>query len=181
MNIIHIYFYVKLIESYFIIIMDVICWCTYWPEGWMTWIRETGMKNEQLMPQDVFEENISDEKAKLRILALKKRYDSCEQEIKTDRKKFINGMQKKYNIEGSMVIYDHLISKIFCDFWKELIEQPRETIKSYYKQHVPKIEETFYNIEEKYDLHNDYPASVAIAMYKELFYVDILNLLSSEI
>lgn len=55
--------------------------------------------------------------------------------------------------------------RYFVIFWIELLNQPRETIKQYYKQNVPNVEEVFIFVEKKYNLTKICPAKELLKIY----------------
>ncbi len=139
---------------------------SYFPTGWEEWIEKTKMTNyDVLMDDEAYNEYVID--SKKQILEIAKSYSEDIKSLETDINAFIVNQQKvNPEIAEGRYVYDTLVGNIFCEFWIKLIEQPKDNIKEYFKNNIPKVEDTFYNMEKKYKLESSYPAFVTINAYK---------------
>ncbi len=139
---------------------------TYFPTGYSEWVSDSKIEDltDEPMSQALYDIYAIQYRDQIKEIA--QHYDKCEQQIKTDMDKFISD-NKSFRISVNRIIYDHLIGKRICDFWIELIEQPRESVKFFYKENRPKIEPLFYQIEKDYGLTDKYPADQTIWAYKQ--------------
>lgn len=144
---------------------------TYFPHGYQDWISATDLENdddESTMTEETYNAYITDLESRKGIEAIAQNYKETAQYISNDRQKYLEEIHKeKIEISDERLIYDPLVSNIICDFWLELINQPRETIKQYFKEKRPCIEDLFRDVEKKYNLADFATAGQMIATYKQ--------------
>lgn len=124
--------------------------------------------NNEIMSEETYNSFVLNPQAREIILEISKKYDEYEQKIVENRENFIIEIGKDLEVARERLVYDVLVSKVICDFWLKLLDQPRETIKNFYKQNVPNIEEIFHQVEQKYNLTEFCTADLMISTYKRM-------------
>ena len=141
---------------------------TYFPTGYMEWIGLTKLgSNENTMTEEDYNTFIINPKHRETIMSICDSYSESKQKIKKDMIGFLKEIIAGDPYASSnRIVYDIFVGNVFCNFWLKLIDQPMETINKYYTDNVPKVEDTFYQVEKKYNLHEIYPAQETIRAYK---------------
>lgn len=144
---------------------------TYYPIGFIEWLEESKICYDTDIIMDLITYNgyILDLEIRNIIFGISEFYNGITKEIINDNFKYIFKYNKKYEIPIERSIYDPLVANIICKFWLQLINQPRETIKEYYKQNKLDIHSTFELVEAIYDLTDFCPSYLIINVYK-LYY-----------
>jgi len=141
---------------------------SYFPQGYEEWISKCNFDYPESMSNELYAEMVWNENVIKIIKEIHKHYTNLAIMADTDFEKYIEDRRaQSEEIAIERLIYDALVSKVVCDFWINLINQPIEIIKNYYRDNKPSIEQIFYDIEKKYNLEKTYPAFLVISAYKE--------------
>lgn len=141
---------------------------TYFPSGYHEWLSKTNMDNNEEISEEIYNSCVINEHWVNTINQIATHYSELVAKADSNIDDYISYLSQEES-EASMGrrIYDPLIANEICKFWLELIKQPKENIKNYYKLNKPNgIEQLFYTMESKYNLKETYPASVTIEGYK---------------
>ena len=126
----------------------------YLPTNYAMWIRQTGFKkintindgpiNDAPMNEDIYKKYILDDLSRNNIKEIADYYADAELKIKENKQMFLSLFLDPENDIDNIapcILYDHLVGNIFCKFWIELIDQPRESILTYYKINEPNVKQ----------------------------------------
>ena len=145
---------------------------TYFPVGYSEWTTALGLtsellKSESVVPidQKLYDEYVTSAESRKKIMEIAEAYDAQVIKISTNMDLFLEETAKS-EIAENRLVYDSCVAKVFCDFWLKLIDQPIESIQSFYKSNVPNVEDTFYQVETKYNLAERFPAAQTLWAYK---------------
>lgn len=123
---------------------------------WMIWMKRCLW---------MYNEMVNNPAAASFIKEMKQDYDEKTQKIKTNLMDYLEEY-KNNEISSERLVYDVVVGKVICDFWIKVMEQPRETIKQYYKDNFPGVENTFRQCELDYNLTEFCTADTMISSYK---------------
>jgi len=153
---------------------------SYFPTGYAEWLDNTKFQDVNInfkdreackeeydreMDVELYDKWVLDSDRRKIIEVICQGYSDNHIKILKDRHEFLSSITPEAELWGR-VIYDHFVGYTFCVFWMELIKQPRESIRTYYRLNVPKVKDVFYAVEKEHNLQDEYPAKKVIDMYK---------------
>lgn len=142
---------------------------TYFPYGYIGWINSTEIDEnpDVAMDEKTYETFVIDPESREIIKRISETYQKEVSDLETSIEDFLlDQCKQKPEIAVNRLVYDSLIANRLCHFWLTLIDQPRESIKTFFKENKPKVEDIFYEMEKKYNLQDCYPAYETIHAYQ---------------
>lgn len=143
---------------------------SYFPNGYEAWVSESLIteNNDEIMDEKTYENYVSNTNSREIIKQISEAYEKNVLAFETNMENFLlEQSQQNSEISHNRLVYDSLIANKMCQFWLTLIDQPRETIKIYFNENRPKVEDIFYEMEKKYNLEDRFPAVETINAYKQ--------------
>lgn len=138
---------------------------TYFPNGWSEFVNRMQLEDVgiDMPPENEYNFFVNEEESQKMLNEIFTHYTELRELADKDVSLYIEKVTNEVDDDDDKSglghrksigrrVYDPLVAERYCRFWKELLKQPRENMKTFYYEGRPKAEETFYEIEKFYGL-----------------------------